>query len=135
MPLQKTHRMRGWRVGAGVRWRGGGLAGGPPHLKPIRELRNIPRGSSTLAEGHCKGPERERRCDSGADKQAAKCNVAAQREAAPFVLNDTHPLQGGRRGKSIHKRHLSTSTEEERKRSLERVQITETIHSLKIFQN
>lgn len=55
----------------------GGLAGGPQHLKPIRELWNIPQGSSTLAAGHCKGPNRECRCDSGADKQVAKRNVAA----------------------------------------------------------
>lgn len=53
---------------------GGGLAGGPQHLKPIRELWNIPRGSSTLARGHCKGPNRESWCDSDADKQPAKCN-------------------------------------------------------------
>lgn len=55
----------------------GGLAGGPQHLKPIRELWNIPQGSSTLAVGHCKGPNRECRCDSGADKQVAKRSVAA----------------------------------------------------------
>lgn len=40
---------------------GGGLAGGPQHLKPIRELWNIPQGSSTLARGHRKGPHREGR--------------------------------------------------------------------------
>lgn len=47
---------------------GGGLASGPQHLKPIRELWNIPQGSSTLARGHRKGPRREGRSDSDADK-------------------------------------------------------------------
>lgn len=42
-------------VGWGL-WGCWGLAGGPQHLKPIRELWNIPWGSSTLATGHCKGP-------------------------------------------------------------------------------
>lgn len=42
---------------------GGGLAGGPQHLKPIRELWNIPQGSSMLARGHRKGPHRESPCN------------------------------------------------------------------------
>lgn len=48
LATQDTHGMG--RVG------GRGLAGGPQHLKPIRELWNIPWGSSTLATGHCKDP-------------------------------------------------------------------------------
>lgn len=51
---------------------GSGLAGGPRHLKPIREHWNIPPGSSTLARGHCKGSHREGLCNSDANKQPAR---------------------------------------------------------------
>lgn len=48
------------------------LATGPQHLKPIRELWNIPQGSSIFATGHHKDPHRDGCCDSDTDKQSTR---------------------------------------------------------------